>query len=88
MNSNANRNSENVSIWSHISSSLLHSWITEKNSQRKLLIIDSRSHSDYEAMHIKDAINVPYSKIIRRKLLNDKVIFLTDFICFNFKIYI
>lgn len=72
-NSNANRNSENVTIWSHITSSLLSSWINEKNPQRELLIIDSRCLADYEMLHISNAINVPYSKIIKRKLLNDKI---------------
>ena len=31
-----NRNSENVAIWSHISCSLLFSWLNEQNSQRKV----------------------------------------------------
>lgn len=73
INSNAIRNSENVTIWSHITSSLLQSWIIDKNPQRKLLIIDSRCTADYDTLHIKNAINIPYSKIIKRKLLNDKI---------------
>lgn len=73
LNSNSNRNSDNVAIWSHITSSLLSSWINEENSQRKLLIIDSRSNTDYESLHINNSINIPYSKIITRKLLNDKI---------------
>jgi len=39
----------------------------------KLLIIDSRNANDYNKLHIKNSINLPYSKIIKRRLLNDKI---------------
>lgn len=69
---NSNRHSENITIWSHITSCLLETWI-QNESERKLLIIDSRSVNEYNSLHIKNSINLPYTKIIKRRLLNDKI---------------
>ena len=39
----------------------------------KLLIIDSRNVNEYNVLHIRNSINIPYSKIIRKRLMTDKV---------------
>lgn len=76
-----NRHSENITIWSHITSCLLESWMQQdestqldnNNTNRRLLIIDSRSVNEYNQMHIRNSINLPSTKIIKRRLLNDKI---------------
>lgn len=70
-----NRHSENITIWSHITSSLLETWLQSDAQQpdKKLLIIDSRSVNEYNQMHIRNSINLSNTKIIKRRLLSDKI---------------
>ncbi|CAF0762081.1 unnamed protein product [Brachionus calyciflorus] len=70
---NTNRNSENLTIWSHITSNLLEKWINESNSDLKLIIIDSRDSTDHSKLHIKNSINIPSSKIICQQLKSEKI---------------
>ncbi|MEQ2214500.1 hypothetical protein XENOCAPTIV_009766 [Xenoophorus captivus] len=39
----------------------------------RLLVIDSRTFSDYNASHVQGAVNVCYSKLVKRRLQQDKV---------------
>jgi 3-mercaptopyruvate sulfurtransferase SseA len=70
---NPNRHSVNLDTWSHIHSNLLHQWLVDLGQEKKLLIIDVRSVNDYRKLHIKDAINIPYSKIFHKRLMKDQV---------------
>uniref|UniRef100_A0A915DT74 Rhodanese domain-containing protein n=1 Tax=Ditylenchus dipsaci TaxID=166011 RepID=A0A915DT74_9BILA len=52
---------------------------SEKTDQQgKCLIVDCRSFIDYNNSHVKSAINAFYSKIMRRRLIDNKAC--TDFI--------
>lgn len=44
-----------------------------ENGSQNVLIIDSRSFLEYNTCHIIDAINVCCSKIVKRRLQQDKV---------------
>lgn len=39
----------------------------------RLLVIDSRTFSEYNASHVQGAVNVCYSKLVKRRLQQDKV---------------
>lgn len=39
----------------------------------RLLVIDSRTFSEYNASHVQGAINVCCSKLVKRRLQQDKV---------------
>lgn len=40
----------------------------------KFIIVDCRNFIDYNNAHVQNAINAFYSKIIRRRLLNNQVL--------------
>lgn len=44
-----------------------------ENGSQNVLIIDSRSFLEYNTCHVIDAINVCCSKIVKRRLQQDKV---------------
>lgn len=51
----------------------------------QVLIIDSRSFTDYNACHIQSAVNISYSKVVKRRLQQDKVnIFRMQFYIYHF----
>uniref|UniRef100_A0A3B5KX51 Rhodanese domain-containing protein n=1 Tax=Xiphophorus couchianus TaxID=32473 RepID=A0A3B5KX51_9TELE len=39
----------------------------------RLLVIDSRTFSEYNASHVQGSVNVCYSKLVKRRLQQDKV---------------
>ncbi|KAF7224789.1 dual specificity protein phosphatase 8 isoform X1 [Nothobranchius furzeri] len=39
----------------------------------RLLVIDSRTFSEYNASHVQGAVNVCYSKLVKRRLQQDKI---------------
>lgn len=39
----------------------------------RLLVIDSRTFSEYNASHVQGAVNVCCSKLVKRRLQQDKV---------------
>lgn len=43
------------------------------HAQSKCLIVDCRNFVDYNTSHVKSAINAFYSKLMRRRLLNNEV---------------
>ncbi|GCB64938.1 hypothetical protein scyTo_0014833, partial [Scyliorhinus torazame] len=44
-----------------------------ENGMERVLVIDSRSFVEYNAAHILDAVNINCSKLMKRRLQQDKV---------------
>jgi predicted sulfurtransferase len=61
------RHSDNIDIWYHITSTHLNALL--QNSKNKILMIDTRCESDYLMGHIKNAINISYTKY-KNQMLN------------------
>lgn len=67
-----------TSLANEIDSEYLAGYLNSLNKEellKKCLIVDCRSFIQYNNCHIQNAINAFYSKIIRRRLVDNKVLF-------------
>ena len=58
-----------------ITSNQLADLLSNSNTSSSCVVIDCRSFIEYNSCHIQEAINLCCSKIVKRRLQNNKVIF-------------